>query len=148
MTELAAREAEIYYVTEPVKITLGGMELQIYPPIGGSGENEAGLSILCTAGDYDVLVTGDMESGTEKRLVERYALPDIELLVAGHHGSKNASCPELLEALQPETVFISVGKDNAYGHPAEETLSRFAGIGAAVYRTDQQGNCTVRVEHG
>ena len=92
-------------------------------------------------------MTGDMSSRGEKALLERHSVGDVSLLVAGHHGSKNASCQEFLEELQPEMVLISVGY-NTYGHPAEETLERFISIGAAVYRTDRCGNCTVRIKDG
>lgn len=83
-----------------------------------------------------------MDLKAEHRLLETHALPDIEVLVAGHHGSKYATGEELLTALRPETVLISVG-ENSYGHPTQETLDRIAAIGAAVYRTDQVGNISV-----
>ena len=48
----------------------------------------------------------------------------------------------LLSAIRPETVLISVGY-NSYGHPTQEALSRFAAIGAEVYRTDLCGDITI-----
>ena len=85
-----------------------------------------------------------MGSDIEKRLVKYGDLPDIDLLVAGHHGSRSATSQLLLETVTPETVLISCGYNN-YGHPAPETLLRLAEAGCAVYRTDQQGNLTVTV---
>ena len=58
---------------------------------------------------------------------------DIRLVLHSHAG-----LPELLDALRPETAFISVGS-NSYGHPAEDTLRRLARAGCAVYRTDHHG---------
>ena len=147
LTTLAAKEARLVYVTEPVDFHYGQMQVQIFPPLGTGNQNEDCLSLLCSTGNYAALVTGDMSSRGEKALLERYSVGDVSLLVAGHHGSKNASCQEFLEELQPETVLISVGY-NTYGHPAEETLERFVSIGAAVYRTDRCGNCTVRIKDG
>ena len=49
----------------------------------------------------------------------------------------------LLEITQPETVFLSVGEGNRYGHPAAETLETIEDYGAEVYRTDVQGSLTV-----
>ena len=49
----------------------------------------------------------------------------------------------LLEITQPETVFLSVGVGNRYGHPAAETLETFEKYGAEVFRTDAQGSLTV-----
>ena len=77
-------------------------------------------------------------------LAERkFTLPDIELLVAGHHGAKTSTSEALLEITQPETVLLSVGEGNRYGHPAAETLETIEKYGAEVYRTDVQGSLTV-----
>lgn len=125
-------------VTEETTLPFGDAELTIFPPLGTGGSNELGLTVLATAGENDFLVTGDMERATEKKLIETYNLPDIEVLMAGHHGSKGSTSEELLEAVTPETVIISVGS-NSYGHPAEDTLRRLARAGCAVYRTDHHG---------
>ena len=125
-------------VTEETALPFGDAELTIFPPLGTGGSNELGLTVLATAGENDFLVTGDMERATEKKLIETYNLPDIEVLMAGHHGSKGSTSEELLEAVTPETVIISVGS-NSYGHPAEDTLRRLARAGCAVYRTDHHG---------
>ena len=97
-----------------------------------------GLTILAAAGERTLLITGDMERATEKKLVDTYSLPDVDVLMAGHHGSRDSTSGELLEAVTPETVVISVGS-NSYGHPAEDTLQRLARAGCRVYRTDHHG---------
>ena len=76
---------------------------------------------------------------SQSRLVARENLPEVEVLVAGHHGSKDSTSAELLRALTPELAVISVGS-NSYGHPAEDTLRRLARAGCAIYRTDRHGN--------
>lgn len=124
---------------------LGRAIMTVYPPLGGSGTNEEGLTFLCTAGDFDMLITGDMAASTEKLLIEKYPLPDIEVLAVGHHGSKNSTCAELLEAVTPEAGVISVGENNRYGHPTAEALERLTAAGADIYRTDRQGNILIRV---
>ena len=91
--------------------------------MGTKDDNERGISFLCTSGDYDLLVTGDMDIAAEKRLISMYTLPDIEALVAGHHGARTSTSDELLSALKPERVIISVGA-NSYGHPTAEMLRR------------------------
>ena len=103
--------------------------------------------MLCSSGSFDMLITGDMDAVTEKRLVKYGNLPDIELLVAGHHGSKYASSEELLLATAPEYAVISVGY-NRYGHPAPETLERLAAAGCEIYRTDWMGTVAVTVRGG
>jgi len=76
-------------------------------------------------------------------LLKSAKLPDLEILVAGHHGSKHSTCEELLAATRPEIVVISVGENN-YGHPADEVLDRLAKYGCTVYRTDIHGTITLR----
>ena len=88
-------------------------------------------------------MTGDLSKMAEYRVLARHTLPDIELLVAGHHGAKTSTSEALLEITQPETVFLSVGEGNRYGHPAAETLETIEKYGAEVYRTDVQGSLTV-----
>lgn len=142
----AAREAgtAVEFIRTETCCTLGESTLAIYPPLGTGEDNEQGLAILCSHEEWDLLITGDMDSATEELLVETYDLPDLEALVAGHHGSKNSSSWDMLRTLTPEIALISVG-DNSYGHPTDEALRRIVLAGAKVYRTDLQGNIYIFV---
>lgn len=141
--ELAGeRGVDTLLLADPASLNLGSGTLRINPPLGGGDANEEGLSVLATAGDFDALITGDMDQVIEGRLVKYGDLPDIELLVAGHHGSQDATSEELLLATRPETAVISVGH-NSYGHPADETLERLAAAGCDIYRTDWSGTVTI-----
>ena len=140
--------AQVTYVTKETTDTLGDTVLTIYPPVQSGGDlNELGLTALASAGDFDLLITGDMSGSTEKKLVETYALPDIEVLVVSHHGSRYSSNIRFLKAVTPEAAVISVG-DNNYGHPSEETLQRLLAVGADIWRTDQQGTIRITVNGG
>ncbi len=140
--------AQVTYVTKETADTLGDTVLTIYPPVQSGGDlNELGLTALASAGDFDLLITGDMSGSTEKKLVETYALPDIEVLVVSHHGSRYSSNIRFLKSVTPETAVISVG-DNNYGHPSEETLQRLLAVGADIWRTDQQGTIRITVNGG
>ncbi len=146
LTELARREgAEVLVVDAIENLPLGRADVILYPPLGGGTSNEAGQFALCTAGDFDVLITGDADAFVEKMLVKYCNIPDIELLIVGHHGSKNSSCEEFLRAAAPELAVISAGANNSYGHPAPETLDRLEALGAEIYRTDEEGSVTVWV---
>lgn len=140
--------AQVTYVTKETADTLGDTILTIYPPVQSGGDlNELGLTALASAGDFDLLITGDMSGSTEKKLVETYALPNIEVLVVSHHGSRYSSNIRFLKAVTPEAAVISVG-DNNYGHPSEETLQRLLAVGADIWRTDQQGTIRITVNGG
>ena len=108
------------------------------------GDNEQCLAILCTYGDYDLLITGDMNMAAERQLIAEHGLPDIEALVVGHHGSKSSTSEELLEAVTPEVGIISVG-DNSYGHPTEDALRRLVLADVDICRTDKQGTVHLSV---
>ena len=139
---------QVTYVTKETADMLGDTVLTIYPPVQSGGDlNELGLTALASAGDFDLLITGDMSGSTEKKLVETYALPDIEVLVVSHHGSRYSSNIRFLKAVMPEAAVISVG-DNNYGHPSEETLQRLLAVGADIWRTDQQGTIRITVNGG
>lgn len=134
----AAHGAEVRSVTEETTLALGKARLRVFPPVGDGNDNERSLSVLASLGEQDLLLTGDLDCAAEKALLEAWDLPDIEYLAAGHHGARTSTSEELLDALKPETVYISVGS-NSYGHPARETLRRLGERGCTVYRTDLHG---------
>lgn len=118
--------------------------ITIYPAIDTQDTNESSLCILFQPENCDILITGDRSTDGELALMEHTQLPDLEILIAGHHGSKTSTSLELLNATRPELVIISVGEDNRYGHPTWETLERLRIFGCDVYRTDTQGTIIFR----
>jgi competence protein ComEC len=138
----AAKGIRLITITRDTRFTCGETSLTLFAPLGSDDENERGLSVLCTENGFDALITGDINMALENRLVASARLPDIELLIAGHHGSKHSTGDALLAAVTPEAAVISVGW-NTYGHPAPETLQRLANAGIAVYRTDLNGSVTI-----
>lgn len=144
----AAQEkgVEVLEVGEDTLLTLDqDRTVQLYAPLGAGETNEAGLTCLVSNGDFDTLITGDMGADVEQQLLTHAALPDLEVLVAGHHGSKSSTSEQLLAATAPDYAFLSVGEHNSYGHPAQETLERLAAAGCRIYRTDLQGTITLRI---
>lgn len=118
--------------------------IQLFAGEDETSDNESGLCVLCRLEDCDILITGDRSVDGEFALLKQANLPDLEILVAGHHGSANSTGKALLNATLPELVIISVGEKNSYGHPAEETLARLRELGCQVLRTDQNGTITIR----
>ncbi|NCB63325.1 MAG: DNA internalization-related competence protein ComEC/Rec2 [Clostridia bacterium] len=141
----AEKGTQIVTVSDDVTLPFAAADLTLYAPLGAGEANEEGLSVLCAANTFAALFTGDMDESVEKRLVKYGALPDLDLLMAGHHGAKTSTSQLLLDAVTPELVAFSVGY-NTYGHPNPDTLLRVAGSGAEIYRTDLQGNITFTVK--
>lgn len=134
---------QIIRVWEDMDLAYGDTKITIFGPIYSGSSNENSLCILFEAGNYAILITGDRSAFGERMLLREGELPRVDLLIAGHHGSKNSTSEELLEAVRPYTVAISVG-DNSYGHPSDEVLERLRKYGCAVYRTDENGTIVYR----
>ena len=123
---------------------LGAITMDLFMP-GDAGEiNERCLTAKIGIDGYDLLVTGDINMTAERELLVKEELKDIDLLVVGHHGSKYASSPELLQTIGADTAIISCGY-NTFGHPTPETLERLDKYGYTVYRTDEEGTIELRV---
>ncbi len=117
--------------------------IELYPVRKGQ---DSGLAVLVTHDKDNLFVVGDIDHAGEKDLMKRYSLPDVEFFVAGHHGSKSSNSFEFLSVIDPETVLISVGKGNQYGHPSQEVLDRLRAIGAEAMRTDLHDTIFVILE--
>ena len=129
-------------VTEDWAIPFGKGTLYLFPYTGGNKQQENSMAILFETGDCGILITGDLDAAGERRLVKNHSI-SADILVVGHHGSKYATCPELLAAVRPETAVISVG-ENSYGHPAREVLDALEQAGCTVRRTDLEGTIIIR----
>lgn len=98
-----------------------------------------------TFGNFAMLFTGDAEGPVEKDMVASYGKKlKCQVLKAGHHGSKTSSTAEFLKLVQPESVVMSLGVNNQYGHPHEALLNRLRKQGIKnIYRTDANGTITI-----
>ena len=139
----AQTEGEIVLVSRNLELDCGDLNMTIYRPALENSDNDASLAVLFQTESCGILITGDRSDFGERRLVAA-GVPDVDVLIAGHHGSGYSTCPELLEAAKPETAIISVGADNPYGHPSPAVLERLTLAGCEIYRTDQCGTIVYR----
>lgn len=124
-------------VTDRITLELSDGKLDIIPSANQTSDNESSLCVLLNMQNCDILITGDRSIAGESELLESAEIPDLEILIVGHHGSKNSTGLELLKNTRPEVAIISVGRDNSYGHPSQDTLDRLAMFGCSVWRTDE-----------
>ncbi len=134
----------INWVCDNRMIDLPTGNLQIFPSNFGSIGNKSSMCILFQGGNCDILITGDRNISGEHMLLVQADIPELELLVAGHHGASTSTGLELLQRCDPAVVVISAGKDNFYGHPHSETLKRLSDAGCIVRRTDLEGTIIFR----
>jgi len=113
----------------------------------GPAENDRSLVVaLHGHGRPRGLWTGDLEAAGERDLLARHPIHaphGLEVLKAGHHGSRTSSSPGFLAALRPATMLISCGLDNRHGHPSHGPFT--LGVDTLrVLRTDLDGTVVLR----
>ncbi|WP_288221237.1 MBL fold metallo-hydrolase [uncultured Clostridium sp.] len=113
--------------------------IKIYNVKGIEGDsNESSLVTLFVNGNDKILLMGDAGEKTESKLLNEFS--DIDLLKVGHHGSKTSTTQSFLDKVNPKNAVIIVGKNNKYGHPSVETMSKLESKGIEIHRTDECGN--------
>ena len=77
--------------------------------------------------------------------MNKYNLPDIDVLKVEHHGSRTSSSKEFIDEINPRYSIISVGKNNRYGHPNDNVLDNLED--SKIYRTDQDGSIMFKIKN-
>ena len=126
------------------ELSWGQTKISMIPASGNKKGNESCMSILFQPENCDILITGDLSHSGEQALTQEIQLPELELLVVGHHGSADATGLPLLSATRPVAAVISVGKNNSHGHPSEDVLDRLRLFGCRIWRTDLDGTILFR----
>ena len=125
--------------------TLGSSTVSILGPVGYySDPNNMSIVLRIQYGNTSFLFTGDAEIDSERDIINSGENLKSTLLKVGHHGSDTSTSYRWLREIAPEYAIISVGKNNSYGHPTEQTLSRLQDAEVTLFRTDLQGHiiCT------
>ncbi|MYC25977.1 MAG: hypothetical protein F4X56_08695 [Gammaproteobacteria bacterium] len=119
--------------------------LELFSPHTEDMDNSNNCSIVLKVegvGDdgFAYLITGDTENSRWDRIVELFnrALA-ADVLAAPHHGSKNAAHPGMVLAVEPDTVLISAGIDNQYGHPDPSAVAVYERVAKHVFTTNIRG---------
>lgn len=107
---------------------------------GSDADNNNGIILKVTYGDFSCLITGDAGFDAEKRIMDKDTSSTV--LTVAHHGSKYATSGDFLDKVRPQIAVIPVGP-NDYGHPTLETLGRLSQRNIPVYRTDLKGTITI-----
>lgn len=160
LQQIEEANVSVEYLSAGERMTDGALQISCLHPYAKKvpeDRNDASLVLRLSQGDFQMLLTGDLERSGEDWLVEQ-ARPAVEqpqpaaqnplrctILDAGHHGASNATGEALLDLAQPELVLISCGKNNRYGHPAPETLKRLEERGIRWYSTAEVGAIQVQI---
>jgi competence protein ComEC len=128
-------------------ITLGNARLRVLaPPPNIDDQNNSSVGILVQYGEFRAVLTGDSEEFELQYWLEHDSIPQVTVVKAAHHGSRNGTTPAWIEATHPQVVVVSVGTGNSYGHPSPAVIEEWEGAGATVYRTDQDGTVIIQAK--
>ncbi|WP_321473984.1 DNA internalization-related competence protein ComEC/Rec2 [uncultured Paludibaculum sp.] len=146
----AARNGvRVRILKEGDQLDLGGVRWETLAPASlqrwtGRPQNNDSLVFRLSHGRHKFLLTGDIEQGVERRLLDDAVLEHIDVLKVAHHGSKRSSSDSWLDAMSPSVAMISAGAGNMYGLPHPAVIEGLQAHRTLVLRTDQDGLVTVR----
>jgi competence protein ComEC len=148
LEELArSRAVRIEHQNRGNTLNWDGVEMDFLWPASASEEmasaakNSDSLVLRLRYGNRHFLLPGDAEKDAERAMLSQNGakLLQSDVLKIGHHGSKNSTMPDFLDAVHPRLAIISAGEDNPYGHPSPVLLERLSSAGIPTLRTDRDG---------
>ncbi len=106
--------------------------------------NDDSVVLEIVHGEVAMLLMGDVGADVEREILPRLTPARVRILKVGHHGSRTSTSQRLVDAWRPHMALVSCGRGNTFGHPAPAVLARLRAAGATVFRTDTDGQVTVR----
>jgi competence protein ComEC len=116
------------------------------PSESQTAKNDDSLVMRLTDGAETLLLAGDIERPSERRILAEEQPVGVNFLKVAHHGSKTSTTDPFLSAAHPAFAAISVGRDNSFGHPSPEVTEWLEAAGVRVYRTDRDGAITASTD--
>lgn len=122
------------------EITRNGHSFYVLGPLDDKrDENDNSLVLYTEIGKAHWLFTGDIGKEVEREIASLFHFLDVDIVKVAHHGSDTSTDEQFLKTFRPKYGWISVGRNNRYGHPKEEVLETLETYGVTIYRTDEQG---------
>jgi competence protein ComEC len=116
-----------------------GVRFQLWQGAVAHDSNQRSCVLQIEANGERLLLTGDIDSHAERDLLDSPLAVPTHRLQSPHHGSRSSSSMALLKGLQPESVLISRGHGNSFGHPHPTVLARYRKQGLRIYDSAEQG---------
>ncbi|MCL7746876.1 DNA internalization-related competence protein ComEC/Rec2 [Halalkalibacter alkaliphilus] len=140
LTVLSENGATIHFINEGMGWSTGDSSFSILSPVGTEPDlNARSIVILANVEEVSILFTGDLEEEGERRLLRDYPELQVDILKIGHHGSRTSTTEPFLQQLRPKAAFIPVGRNNRFGHPHPDVMSRLEEQEVIIWRSDLNG---------
>ena len=111
-----------------------------------NSRNDRSCVLQIQAGKHAVLLTGDISTRAEQRLVSRYGGElASQVLVVAHHGSAGSSGNAFLSQVKPTYASISAGYRNRFGHPSPRVRERLGLVETEILETPLTGTQVFRL---
>jgi competence protein ComEC len=149
---LADEAGTVWRTLQPAdRVSFGDVDLVVHHPPYPDWErqrvrNDDSEVLEIRYGGVSFVFTGDIGRDVERMIASRFTRAPIRILKVPHHGSATSSSQPFLDALRPDIAVISAGRANTFGHPVQSVLDRYRNVGAAIYRTDQDGAVMVETD--
>ena len=137
-------------------VAIGDAVVQVLHPGPADWErqrvrNDDSVVVAVSLGGVRVLLTGDIGAAVEPDIARSARASagqrtPFTVLKVAHHGSAGGSTAAFLTDLAPAVAIVSAGAGNPFGHPSPAVIARLRDVGADLWRTDRDGEITVRTD--
>lgn len=117
--------------TDALKINILAPNSETYTEL-----NNYSVVTKITYGTTKFLFMGDAEKLSENEIKENVTADVIKI---GHHGSNTSSSIDFIKKVNAKYGIISVGLNNKYNLPKEETITNWENSGTKIYLTSTNG---------
>ena len=124
---------------------LGGATVTFVNPLTeAENSNDRFLVVRIEYESNTVLLTADIETEAESKMLQARVPLHADILKVAHHGGNTSGSDAFIREVSPSIAVISVGTGNKHGHPHGEPLRILKKYGVQIYRTDYYGTvvCT------
>lgn len=129
-------------------LTIDDVNLTVLHPLGRNegvrppDQHDATIVVSAEYKNHRILLTGDIDEGHERLMLEENANVKADILKVSHHGSNSGLLPEFLTQVDPDFAVISLSAENSFGHPAPSVIQKLNDANVKTFRTDRDGTVT------
>lgn len=132
-------------------LQVGGVVVRVWHPPLPEWErqrirNDDSVVLELRLHDVSIVLPGDIGRPVEEQLAARLSLAPVTVVKVPHHGSGGSSSKAFVDAVRPAVAIVSAGRANRFGHPTPQVLARYRDVGAAMFRTDEDGAVAVTTD--